>query len=63
MSELKLNMLYATNADFREYVDKCTKTYRKSIDEVLDLATTAEYALYLQNKGEGKIDGGNTVQK
>ena len=48
MTDLKLNTLYSTNKDFREYVDKCAKTYRKTVDEVLLMKTTTEYALYLQ---------------
>lgn len=50
MRELKLNTLYATNEDFREYVDKCAKTYRKTVDEVLEMQTTKEYAYYLETK-------------
>lgn len=56
MRELKLNTLYSTNEDFRNYVDKCAKTYKKTVDEILQLKTTKEYALYLIDK-EGSNGG------
>lgn len=50
--DMKLNSLYTTNEDFRSFVDKCAKTYKKTVNEVLKLQATYEYALYL--KGEGR---------
>ena len=61
-ADLNLNSMYATIPDFRDYVDKCSKTYKKSIDEVLELATTTEYALYLLNKNKDVIEGGIYVK-
>lgn len=49
MEELKLNQMYSTNEDFRNFVNKCAKTYNKSIDEVLEMKTTREYAAYVSN--------------
>ena len=59
MREIKLNTMYSTNEDFREYVDKCARTYKKTVDEVLLMQTTKEYALYLIEKGAS--DGGAVV--
>lgn len=48
--ELKLNSMYSTNEDFRNFVDKCAKTYKKTVDEVLQMQTTKEYAAYVRNR-------------
>jgi hypothetical protein len=52
MESIKLQTLYSTNEDFRNYVNKCAKTYRKTVDEVLSMATTREYAEYCAKGGE-----------
>ena len=49
MEELKLNQMYSTNEDFRNFVNKCAKTYNKTVDEVLQMKTTKEYAAYIRN--------------
>ena len=59
MREIKLNTMYSTNEEFREFVDKCARTYKKTVDEVLQMQTTKEYALYLIDKGAN--DGGEIL--
>ena len=54
MDDLKLNTLYAINEDFRNYVNKCAKTYNKPVEYILKMQTTKEYALYL--KPDGKME-------
>lgn len=49
MEELKLNQMYTTNEDFRNFVNKCCKTYNKTVDEVLQMETTKQYAAYVRN--------------
>lgn len=50
MEDMKLNTMYATNEDFRNFVNKCAKTYKKTVDEVLQMKTTKEYAAYVRNR-------------
>ena len=52
MESIKLQTLYSTNEDFRNYVNRCAKTYRKTVDEVLSMATTREYAENCAKGGE-----------
>lgn len=46
---------YNNNADFREYVDKCCKAHKISVDEALQLALVKEVAKYKKDLLEGKI--------
>lgn len=55
----KLDELYKENKDFKDYVDKCANTYKKTPEEILLLETTYQYSLYLKeglanNKDENK---------
>lgn len=38
---------YTTNKDFKEFVDKCMKTYNWSLEKVLESPITKEYYKYL----------------
>ena len=50
MEDLKLNSMYTMNEDFRNFVDRCAKTYKKTVEEVLQMETTREYAAYVRNR-------------
>ena len=43
---------YETNDDFREYVDKCVKTYGNDINHVLKQPITEQYYQYLNKIGD-----------
>ena len=38
---------YRTNKDFKEFVDKCMKTYNWSLEKALESPITKEYYKYL----------------
>lgn len=52
MKELK--RFYKENADFREYVDRFVKSRKSSVDEVLSLVVTQEYAQYVKEANADK---------
>ena len=53
---LNLAKLYLEDEEFREYVDRCSQTRRLSVDAVLDLHMTRNYAEYLVQSREDKLD-------
>lgn len=42
---------YRDNEDFKRFVDKCSISYGKSLDDVLDSPITWEYYMSLQKGG------------
>lgn len=44
---MDLRLLYQNNKDFKDYVDRCAKTRKMTIEEVLSLMLTRNYAEYL----------------
>lgn len=42
---------YAENADFKDYVDKCVKTYNKSVEDIFKSPITQEYRKSLEDGG------------
>lgn len=47
---------YCDNKDFKIYVDKCAKTYNKTINEILESPITEEYYLLLLDKEKSTKD-------
>lgn len=41
---------YNENKDFKEYVDKCVKTYGKDVDYMLSTPIAKEYYEYLRKE-------------
>ena len=54
--ELNLITLYQTDEDFAQYVDRCASTRHISVDRVLSLMMTKNYAEWLIQSKEGKTD-------
>ena len=50
----ELLIFYEKNKDFRDYIDKCVKTYGKDINYMLQTKTAQEYYQYLKEKMKGK---------
>lgn len=48
----ELRKFYEVNEDFKDYVDKCVKTYGKDVDFML--RTPIAYEYYKQLKGDKK---------
>ena len=46
---------YNSNEDFKTYVDKCAKTYNKSVEEVLQSPITEEYRKSLDGGCNSKV--------
>lgn len=42
---------YNENEDFKNYIDKCVKTYGKDVDHMLEQGITEQYYLSLQKNG------------
>ena len=53
---LNLAKMYLEDEEFREYVDKCSQTRHLGVDAVLDLHMTRNYAEYLVQSREDKIN-------
>lgn len=54
-SEIEMDIMnkykfYCDNEDFKLYVDKCAKTYNKTINEILESPITEEYYSLLREK-------------
>lgn len=47
---------YENNTDFRQYVDKCVKTYGKNIYFTLRQPIILNYYKYINKIGEYKLD-------
>lgn len=47
---------YKNNKDFKAYVDKCAKTYNKTVDQMLQSPITEEYYLLLLEKEKSNKD-------
>lgn len=43
---------YNENKDFKDYVDKCVKTYGKDVDHMLRQPITDQYYQYLNKIGD-----------
>lgn len=58
---MELQEEYERNQDFKEYVDKCCKSYNKDLNDMLLSPITREYCLSLQKGGcnERRTDRGN----
>ena len=54
---------YNENADFKDYVDKCIKTYGKDLDAVFDLKITGEYMNYILKYGKKEENNGGKEER
>jgi hypothetical protein len=50
----ELLTLYNNNQDFKQYIDKCCKTYNKNVDYMLQTKIAESYYQYLIDKQKGK---------
>ena len=51
---------YATNKDFRDFVDANAKAYNKSVEFMLLTPTVNEYKKYIQERDKGRIKNENS---
>ena len=43
---------YDSNDDFKQYVDKCSRTYNCTIEDILQRPITSQYYQYLNKVGD-----------